>query len=523
MLHDLVDVARPGDEVEIHGIYINRYDYFANIKHGFPVFQTIVEVNNLRRFGDEDVVELTDEEKTEIRNAARKNDIAKRLISSIAPSIYGHDFIKKGLALAMFGGQPKDVENKHRIRGDINMLLLGDPGTAKSQFLKYIEKVYHRVVYTTGKGASAVGLTAGVHKDPITGEWTLEGGALVLADKGICLIDEFDKMNDNDRTSIHEAMEQQSISVSKAGIITSLQARCSVIAAANPIGGVYRPSMNFNDNVDLTDPILSRFDILTVIRDEVEEEIDDQLATFVINSHMKSHPHCRKTDAENQEERAESIQNYLNENLLENAIINHMNANPAAAFDQEFLRKYIIYAKRYCHPRLNEIDRDKVTNFYADIRRESNVIGGIPIAVRHIESVLRMSEAYARMHLRDYVRSDDIDFAIDMLLESFLQSQKMTVARNLSKKLAKYKYQKNDINNLLAHLLNKEAQDRAVFNKAQRGVEMIEKVNVEISVNEFKTLARDFDVNEVNNFLQSSHFTKDFALEGNTIKTVKEI
>mmetsp|Transcript_16110 Transcript_16110/g.11353 ORF Transcript_16110/g.11353 Transcript_16110/m.11353 type:complete len:123 (+) Transcript_16110:1539-1907(+) len=122
----------------------------------------------------------------------------------------------------MFGGEPKDVGGKHRIRGDINMLLLGDPGTAKSQFLKYVEQAFHRAVYTTGKGASAVGLTAGVHKDPITREWTLEGGALVLADKGVCLIDEFDKMNDQDRTSIHEAMEQQSISISKAGIVTSL-------------------------------------------------------------------------------------------------------------------------------------------------------------------------------------------------------------------------------------------------------------------------------------------------------------
>jgi DNA replication licensing factor MCM2 len=198
----------------------------------------------------------------------------------------------------MFGGESKDVGGKHKIRGDINMLLLGDPGTAKSQFLKYIEKLYHRVVYTTGKGASAVGLTAGVHKDPITGEWTLEGGALVLADKGICLIDEFDKMNEQDRTSIHEAMEQQSISISKACIVTSLHARCSVIAAANPIGGVYKSNMNFNDNVDLTDPILSRFDLLTVIRDDATEEVDDALATFVLNSHMKSHPRVRLLEKE---------------------------------------------------------------------------------------------------------------------------------------------------------------------------------------------------------------------------------
>ncbi len=176
------------------------------------------------------------------------------------------------------------------------------------------------MVYTTGKGASAVGLTAGVHKDPVSGEWVLEGGALVLADKGICLIDEFDKMNDGDRTSIHEAMEQQSISISKAGIVTSLQARCSVIAAANPIGGVYRPSLNFNDNVDLTDPILSRFDLLTVIRDEADELMDDTLATFVINSHMKNHPIVRAAEHQEEEEK-KAIENSLNEALLDDSHI----------------------------------------------------------------------------------------------------------------------------------------------------------------------------------------------------------
>lgn len=290
LLNDLVDSCRPGDEVELTGIYINRFDYFANVKHGFPVFNTIIEANNVKRFGDEDIVELTDEDKQAIRDLSRQPGIAKKIINSIAPSIYGHYFIKKALSLAMFGGNPKDIGGKHKIRGDINVLILGDPGTAKSQFLKYVEQVFHRCVYTTGKGASAVGLTAGVHRDPITREWTLEGGALVLADKGICLIDEFDKMNDKDRTSIHEAMEQQSISISKAGIVTSLQARCSVIAAANPIKGNYNNALNFMDNVDLTDPILSRFDILSVVKDEVNDELDDALATFVINSHMKNHP-----------------------------------------------------------------------------------------------------------------------------------------------------------------------------------------------------------------------------------------
>jgi DNA replication licensing factor MCM2 len=275
----------------------------------------------------------------------------------------------------MFGGEAKDIGGKHRIRGDINVLLLGDPGTAKSQFLKYVEQVFHRVVYTTGKGASAVGLTAGVHKDPITNEWTLEGGALVLADKGLCLIDEFDKMNDQDRTSIHEAMEQQSISISKAGIVTSLQARCSVIAAANPIKGTYNTALNFTDNVDLTDPILSRFDILSVIKDEVELEQDDALATFVINSHIKSHPEVVRDmkgladtanaggvldEEETQElkQRGLATQDWLQRNLLDDR---RVYVSEDDMIPQDTLKKYIIYARKYIHPKLNEIDKEKVT------------------------------------------------------------------------------------------------------------------------------------------------------------------
>ena len=157
---------------------------------------------------------------------------------------------------------------------------------SQSQFLKYVEKTAGRCVYTTGKGASAVGLTAAVHKDPVTREWVLEGGALVLADRGVCLIDEFDKMNDQDRVSIHEAMEQQSISISKAGIVTSLQARCSVIAAANPVGGRYDSSRTFSDNVELTDPILSRFDIMCVVKDIIDPVLDERLARFVVGRYV---------------------------------------------------------------------------------------------------------------------------------------------------------------------------------------------------------------------------------------------
>lgn len=177
-------------------------------------------------------------------------------------------------------------------------MLLGDPGTAKSQFLKSLQKISPRSVYATGKGASAVGLTATVRQDNQTGEWRLEAGAMVIADKGMCLIDEFDKMNEHDRTSIHEAMEQQTISISKAGIVAQLRARCSVVAAANPLQGQYNETLNFADNVNLSDPILSRFDIVKVIKDKPNEALDYELSSFVINMHIKNHPYKAEFDQE---------------------------------------------------------------------------------------------------------------------------------------------------------------------------------------------------------------------------------
>eukprot|EP00347_Sterkiella_histriomuscorum_P014795 403359496 len=532
LVNDQVDSARPGDEVEITGIYINQFDLIQNARYGFPVFNTIIEANYVRRFGDEQVIEITDEDKDDIKTLAKSPNIGQKIINSIAPSIYGHNYVKKALALAMFGGEPKDISGKHRIRGDINVLLLGDPGTAKSQFLKYVEQIYHRVVYTTGKGASAVGLTAGVHRDPMSGDWVLEGGALVLADKGICLIDEFDKMNDQDRTSIHEAMEQQSISISKAGIVTSLQARCSVIAAANPIKGVYNTALSFIDNVDLTDPILSRFDILSVIKDEVNEEHDDALATFVINSHMKSHPDiirdlkiAKKPEdmiTEQDEKRLKDAHNYIQTTLLEDKRLQKINLQEDI-IDQEQLKKYIIYAKKYVHPKLNEIDREKVINFYADIRRESSMVQGIPIAVRHIESVLRMAEAHAKIHLREYVRSDDIDVAIEMLLESFLQSQKLSVARQLAKRFEKYKTRKSDPDQLLISILVKMINDRAIYEKYIRGLDESERIHIMLPQESFYHESRDIANHNITHFFKSSTFNKDYKIEGRHIITRNKI
>ncbi len=448
LLNDLIDSARPGDEIEVTGIYRHNVDPSINIMHGFPVFSTVLEANYIRKMEEAHAeMELTDDDVTEIRVLSKDPRIAERIFASVAPSIYGHSDIKRALALALFGGQAKEVGEKHRIRGDINVLMMGDPGTAKSQFLKYVEKTAHRAVYATGKGASAVGLTAVVHRDPVTREWTLEGGALVLADRGVCLIDEFDKMNDADRTSIHEAMEQQSISISKAGIVTTLQARCSVFAAANPVKGRYDPSISFFDNVDLTEPILSRFDVLCVVRDTVDATQDETLAKFVVDSHMRSHPQLR--DAEN-------MMDFEKEDTKVGPtdVNNDLSDSGVQLIPQKLLRKYLLYARNTVTPKLTNMDKEKISSLYIDLRKESMSSGGMPIALRHLESIVRLAEAHARVHLRDYVREDDINTAIAVMLESFFASQKYSLMRQLRRKFHKYLAYRKDDNDLLFYVLS---------------------------------------------------------------------
>ena len=377
LLWDLIDSAKPGDEVEVTGIYRNNYDAQLNNRNGFPVFATVLEANYVVKSHDQLAgFRLTEEDERQIRALSRDPAIVDKIIASVAPSIYGHTDIKTAVALSLFGGVSKEAQGKLSIRGDINILLLGDPGTAKSQVLKYIEKTAHRAVFATGQGASAVGLTASVRKDPLTSEWTLEGGALVLADRGTCLIDEFDKMNDQDRTSIHEAMEQQTISISKAGIVTTLQARCAIVAAANPLGGRYNSTIPFSKNVELTEPILSRFDILCVVRDTVDPEEDERLAKFVVASHGRSHPSSNPIDA-NQT----ALETEHNSNMQHEQINGGEMPQQEGAIPQELLRKYILYARERCRPKLYQIDQDKVARLFADMRRESLATGAYPITV----------------------------------------------------------------------------------------------------------------------------------------------
>ncbi|KAF6250945.1 minichromosome maintenance protein 2 [Scenedesmus sp. NREL 46B-D3] len=483
LLADLIDCARPGEEIEVTGIYCSGYDTLLNARNGFPVFSTHIEANFVSKATDAwNVYKLTDEDRQEIMKMANDPAISSRVMRSIAPSIYGHENIKMALALALFGGVEKQPTDSHRLRGDINVLLLGDPGTAKSQFLKYVEKTATRAVYTTGKGASAVGLTAGVHKDPVTKEWTLEGGALVLADKGVCLIDEFDKMNDQDRVSIHEAMEQQSISISKAGIVTQLQARCSVIAAANPLEGRYDPGRTFAENINLSDPILSRFDVLCVVRDIVDPVQDQRLAEFVVGSHARSHP---EADEEDQQQPGQQQQ------------------QSDGTISQDMLRKYITFAKQQYRPAMSQSEFGSLQQVYSRLRKESYRSGGLPIAVRHLESMIRMSEAHARMHLRDRVTQEDVNLAIRVMVESFISTQKYSQQRELQRQLRQFIVTGADFHALLLHLL------RELVREERNNMRLLGNMEDDITVpcRCLEDKAREVNITDTSGFYGSSLFS----------------
>lgn len=494
---DQVDTVRPGDELTLTGVYKCLSDAATNARMCFPVFRTEIEAIHCHRKGDMKMVNINEDQMKEIWTLAKRPDIKDLFISSMAPSIYGMTHVKTAIALSIMGGEAKVAAGKHRIRGDINTLIVGDPGLAKSQFLKYIEQTFPRAVYTTGKGASAVGLTAAVMRDE-NGDWCLMGGAMVLADDGMCLIDEFDKMNDQDRTSIHEAMEQQTISISKAGIVATLQARCAVVAVANPTEGRYDPQRTFSQNVNLSDPILSRFDMLCVLRDESDPVQDELLAEHVVCSHMRSHPEA------NAEER--QVQPRLQQQ-----------ASAVKPIDQDLLQKYIVYARTRVRPKLRDVDNEKLANFYKDLRAEAFRSGGAPMTARHMDSLMRITEAFARMELRDYVTEKDVDNAMAIMLESFIQSQKHQVAEELRKKFRKYIAQATPMADKFMNLLEKLFKEkvRAMQLRLPSGSEPVDQKTVSVAMEEIvrQIEQQELDLEQANVFFQSERFAKKFRLE----------
>ncbi|WP_338601446.1 minichromosome maintenance protein MCM [Sulfolobus tengchongensis] len=380
---DLVDSARPGDRVKVTGILEIKQD--SPVKRGSKaVFDIYMKVNSIevsQKVLDE--VTISEEDEKKIKELSKDPWIRERIIASIAPSIYGHWEIKEALALALFGGVPKTLPDA-RIRGDIHVLIIGDPGTAKSQMLQFISRVAPRAVYTTGKGSTAAGLTAAVVREKGTGEYYLEAGALVLADGGIAVIDEIDKMREEDRVAIHEAMEQQTVSIAKAGIVAKLNARAAVIAAGNPKFGRYINERPVSDNINLPPTILSRFDLIFILKDQPSEQ-DKELASYIIDVHA-----------------GQSTKNII---------------------DIESLRKYIAYARKYITPKITQEAKKLIVDFFVEMRKKSSESPDSPILItpRQLEALIRISEAYARMALKTEVTREDAERAIN-IMRLFLES-----------------------------------------------------------------------------------------------------
>ncbi|KAG8182239.1 hypothetical protein JTE90_024172 [Oedothorax gibbosus] len=392
---ELTRQVLPGDHCSISGIYLPIVRTgFKQMAQGL-LADTFLEAHRIVKMNktedDEfNAQDMTDVEAQNVRNTFNYDMMA----SSIAPEIFGHHDVKKALLLLLVGGVDRNP-NGMKIRGNINICLMGDPGVAKSQLLSYIDRLAPRSQYTTGRGSSGVGLTASVMKDPVTGEMALEGGALVLADKGICCIDEFDKMMDSDRTAIHEVMEQQTISIAKAGILTTLNARVSILAAANPAYGRYNPKRSIEQNIQLPAALLSRFDLLWLIQDKPDKENDRRLADHITQVHM----HCRE---------------------------------PQANFDpmpMNLLRRYVSYC-RNIQPLIPADLTDYLVSAYVEIRKEARNSRDMTFtSARNLLGVLRLSTALARLNLRDTVVKQDVDEAIrllDMSKTSLNQSQQHT-------------------------------------------------------------------------------------------------
>ncbi|KAK7468656.1 minichromosome maintenance protein 5 [Stygiomarasmius scandens] len=353
-------------------------------------------------------VQFTPEEEEEFGEMARSDGFYERFASSVGPSIYGSVDIKKAIACLLFGGSKKVLPDGMRLRGDINVLLLGDPGTAKSQLLKFVEKVAPIAVYTSGKGSSAAGLTASVQRDAASREFYLEGGAMVLADTGVVCIDEFDKMRDEDRVAIHEAMEQQTISIAKAGITTVLNSRTSVLAAANPVFGRYDEGRSPGENIDFQTTILSRFDMIFIVRDEHSENRDKMIAKHVMNIHM----------------------NRPNDNAEQN--------DDELPLDK--MKRYIAYCKSKCAPRLSPEAQEMLSSHFVSLRKQVQQVeqdnderSSIPITIRQLEAIIRISESLAKMTLSPAVLNHHVEEAIRLFKFSTMDAVSAGSADGMSR------------------------------------------------------------------------------------------
>ncbi|PKA54358.1 DNA replication licensing factor MCM3 like 1 [Apostasia shenzhenica] len=422
---DLVDSCKPGDRVAIIGIYKAIPSKSKGSLNG--VFRTVLVANNVSLLNKEANAPIYSlEDLKRMKEISKRNDTFDLLGNSLAPSIYGHLWIKKAVILLMLGGVEKNLKNGTHLRGDINMMMVGDPSVAKSQLLRAVMNIAPLAISTTGRGSSGVGLTAAVTSDQETGERRLEAGAMVLADRGVVCIDEFDKMNDQDRVSIHEVMEQQTVTIAKAGIHASLNARCSVVAAANPIYGTYDRSLTPTKNIGLPDSLLSRFDLLFIVLDQMDPEIDRQIAEHV----SRMHRYCaddggvgnfdkgaRYTEDYDGEINAPIFVQY--DRVLHGHERKRSKRQKNERLTIKFLKKYIHYAKNRIQPKLTDEVADHIATSYAELRDSSinSKTGGgtLPITARTLETIIRLSTAHAKLKLRNEVIMSDVESALKVL------------------------------------------------------------------------------------------------------------
>lgn len=436
--HDLVDRIKPGDRVMIVGVYRALAPGGAGQASSGGVFKTVVLVNNVQILGrDTSQLTFSPHDVRMIKELGKRPDILSVLGRSLSPSIHGHAVIKKALALQLLSGCEKNLKNGTHLRGDINILMVGDPSTAKSQLLRSAMTIAPLAVSTTGKGSSGVGLTAAVTTDPDTNERRLEAGAMVLADRGLVCVDEFDKMGENDRVAIHEAMEQQTVTIAKAGIHASLNARCSVLAAANPVFGQYDRSRRIQENIGLPDSLLSRFDLLFVVLDHMDPEMDRKIANHVVLGHRYRSEHGAAghdsdydddDDSDDEMDDEQKVHSIWQRNRHSSQKGEYSDEDPhnSDILQHDFLRKYLHFAKNRIRPELTQEAREFIASRYAEMRCKQDE-RTLPVTARTLETVIRLASAHAKARLSTLVEAQpDCEVAMDILSFSLYHENRGT-------------------------------------------------------------------------------------------------
>ncbi|XP_065170674.1 DNA replication licensing factor Mcm3 isoform X2 [Atheta coriaria] len=447
--NDLVDKCKPGDRIQVVGNFRclpNKQGSFTN-----GTFRTIVIANNLTLLSKEANPSISREDVARCKNLAKNNkNVFNLLAKSLAPSIHGHEYIKRTILCLLLGGVEKNLPNGTRLRGDINVLLIGDPSVAKSQLLRYVLCTAPRAIPTTGRGSSGVGLTAAVTSDQETGERRLEAGAMVLADRGVVCIDEFDKMSDMDRTAIHEVMEQGRVTIAKAGIHASLNARCSVLAAANPVYGKYDQYKTPMENIGLQDSLLSRFDCLFVMLDSVDEDQDLKISDHVVRMHRYRNPLEQDGEVlpmgstvENLSTQNPNDINGTKETPMYEKYDPLLHGGSRKKTDKilsvEFMRKYIHFVK-IMKPTLTEEASVIIAEEYSKLRSEEHLANDVartqPVTARSLETMIRLATAHAKARMSRTVDAEDAHAAIELVQYAYfkrvLEKEKKSKRRRAS-------------------------------------------------------------------------------------------